>query len=68
LIERQKFDFNVKKKGTGLKIMVVTEKEIEVFQKISDINTGLTKNCFQNLLILLSFLGPEILWDMQECD
>ncbi len=48
--------------------MVVPEKEIEVFQKISDFNTGLTKNCFQNLLILLSFLGPEILWDMQECD
>ncbi len=51
-----------------MKIMVVAEKENEVFQQITDFNSGLTKNCFQNLLILLSFLGPEILWDMQDCD
>ena len=51
-----------------MKIMVVAEKENEEFQPITDINNSLTKNCFQNLLILLSFLGPEILWDMQDCD
>jgi len=68
LIESQKYDLNIKKKGAGMKIMVVAEKENEEFQPITDINNSLTKNCFQNLLILLSFLGPEILWDMQDCD
>ena len=68
MIEKQKFDLDIKKKGAGMKIMVVAEKDNEVFQQITDFNSGLTKNCFQNLLILLSFLGPEILWDMQDCD
>ncbi len=68
MIERQKFDIDIKKKGGGMKIMVEAEKENEVFQHITDINNVLKKNCFQNLLILLNFLGPEILWDMQDCD